>query len=263
MMELVYLKNGQQAYLVESTSTGKFVVEPIFEYTDHEGNTFDDTGAQTIVDAIFKTKPVEKIDEDIKNKQSQYDAVHKELRENISELAKTRNELHRAKTELTNLSKWKLDFSQYRNCKSFAFFVLDRVEPVFINNVPKYSQSRFKLHLSVDMWNGEIARFVTAIDAYNEGLRDWNNYVIDEEYGFFFDTPHDELVRIAKERSENMNLDKLHYTQKSGKIPEIYRTPRIEAHIQECEQKEIQNRIARLQEEIAKKNQELQSITNP
>lgn len=66
MQKLIYLSNGQQAYLVETLPNGKFLVDPLNIYVDHEGNEFDDaSGAYRIEDAIFDKAPKAKIDTEL------------------------------------------------------------------------------------------------------------------------------------------------------------------------------------------------------
>lgn len=264
MKELVYLKNGQQAYLVEKTASGKFVVEPIIEATDSEGNEYDYTNPPTIVDEIFKVAPVEKIDAEIKSKQAQSAELTKTMQGVNAELSAARNELHRAKTELTNIAKSRIDLSQFRTCKSFAFFVKDMVTPVVIGDMKKlYSGRKFKLSFYVDMHDGKTTKWVSSIQHEHESWSAGSDHKIDEEYGFMFDMTEEDLIKIAKERSEKIDLSKLHYSQRGNSgIPEKFRTERIAQHIEATEKADRLRRMERLIKEVSDKQDELFKLTN-
>lgn len=115
-MENVFLKNGQQAQLVNKLDNGKFLVEPYYEFQDYESREWHDiTGNLQIVDAVYPKPPIEKISQDfidvldkIKSKTEQLSNIEKEVRDATTRLSKL-------KTDSDNLEKWQVDLSTLKS----------------------------------------------------------------------------------------------------------------------------------------------------
>jgi len=195
-MELVYLSNGQACYLKEQIGN-KYVVTKIFEYEDQEygWQEIEDTN-DILVDAVFKNKPIQKIDDEIKTLQ----AKKKEELNNISVLEKQKKTLEYeidkiTKTQITN-GKFIVNRTELLNATTLALFVKDRIMPITLTNTEK-SFRGLKLSLTIELSSGIERSW--GYNLYYENIYEGGDYLC-EKYGILINPTQDEIDATIRKR---------------------------------------------------------------
>lgn len=258
MNKLIYLPSGQQAELINELPNNQYLVDPLMSFQDPQtGEWYDVPSGVRIVNQVFENPPVEKISEKIRALNLQMKNAQEELKQLSNERHNIATQLRQLKTEVTDISKWRIDLKQFRECKSFAFFVEDRIAPVVIGDAKKLFGGRsFKVFWSVDMHNGKVATWVSSVEIERD-YNDSTTHKLDEEYPFMFDISDEELISITKDRSDKLDLNKLHYTSKSGGVPEQFMTERVKRHFEEEKEAARVRQIEAKRAQIEKLQKEL------
>lgn len=261
-MKVVYLKSGQQAYLVDTTQSGKFVVNPIATYFDHEGNEFDsETGALQTVDAVFDKPPVSKISTELKELQDKVFEEKKKLVDAQKEYNDISWKLKQVKEDSQKADKWKIDLSQFKTSKQVAFFVEGEILPVK-TKAPKYSSDTYQLEMSIYIGTGETTEW--KIKCWYKGEDNYGtSKIIDDKYGFLFDITDEELHVLFEERIENWDMSKLNSLYEINRIPVKYRTDAMNERLAELQEKQRLQNIENTTKEIEKYQQRLAELTSP
>jgi hypothetical protein len=256
-MSRIYLASGQEAELLSKTDNGQFVVSPIYEtYSGDE--CYEHQGAPIIVNEVFETEPIEKFSEECKRLINMSLELRQEAQGLTSERQTLRNDIHRLKNESNDLNRWIVDLSKFKTCKRFAFFITDAVMPVVVDTEKIYKSSdRWKLSFYVGISNGKIQEWLSGYHFEDQHTSD---HKVDQKYGYMFDISDEDLVKIANERSETIDLERLSWHQKADKIKEPYITPRIRQWLEENRLRVKQSTIENLKRDIEQKQNQLTEL---
>lgn len=259
MLKLIYLSNGQQAYLVETLPNGKFLVDPIFTYEDHEGNLFDaEAHAYIIADTVFLKPPIAKISDEVKELQNKLAATNQKLSCVQKEVSETEFQLRKSKQEGADLDKWRVDLSRFKTCKSISFFLEGDLLPVTTMK-PKYSSDSFSLTFKIDINKGEETQYVTRYysGGYDNGSRD----KIDTCIGFIFDATREELDTLIMQRINNADFGSYTNLQYLQNIPTEYANEAMNKRIDELEAYYNNNAKTSIEKQIADLKERLKAIS--
>jgi len=204
-MEKVYLKNGQEAHLVEKINNNKFIVKPIhtaYYFVDDNNDEINDNECEfedeeRVVTEIFLKAPIEKLDAEYKTIKDKVDKKNSELLSIQNKLMNLRteyNEILKQKTSAENLIINKSEFYQAKRIT-----IIDRYSPIDIklNECTSFNIS-FKIQKSEN-------KFSFYVKDYNSNYE--RNYSTDQN-GFLFDKTDeeiDELIRQKVIRDDSIN----------------------------------------------------------
>jgi len=216
-MKSAYLANGQSCYVKEEIGS-KYIISKIFE-VDGEYGLEEVESDDTVVEKVYFTKPVEKIEKEIK------DLIDKkeQLSGEVSELEKSKRELHREVAAITNTqisnSKFIINRSELLKAKRLVLFPKDAIMPLD-RDISNGYKSEFKIFLSVCVGNGTQQSWGYRIDT--DG-RDGMSHYLCEKYGVLID-PTEEMIEetIAKRVVEFKFSD---YALRN--TPDKYLTPEL------------------------------------
>lgn len=254
-MKLVYLTTGQQAYLVEELSNGKFIVEPLVTVQDHNGD-YDLKQPPILVDKVFNKPPTEKICKELKDLQ---DKVYEE-RKKLNEITKEYNDfsfkLCRERKEQDDLSKWKIDLSRFKCAKEIAFFMPDKYLPVTLKHARYQSDRDVRLKFEVSVYDGKTIDWQVSAN-YQGDDRYWSSKNIDENYGFIYDISPEELESITIDRINKMDFSSVSYSHSMLELPEKYRTDAWIKRYDELVKKESEKQIESCKKQIEEYKEKL------
>lgn len=198
-METVFLHNGQECSLVKKLSDNEFIVNPVNVYTTEDGEQYQDiSGQAVVVDQIFYTAPVAKINSEYLSISDKVDIKRAELRDISNQVYKLKSELETIKKTKTDLSRLIINRSEILSANRLSFFKDGHILP---KDIPKEEFNKIKLSCHVSMKDGKFQTWYyqlnSSSDSYSSG-----DY-IDEEYGIIINATPEELDRITKERVKN------------------------------------------------------------
>lgn len=259
-----YLSNGQTCTLIEKRHDGTFLVDPHYyfdEYNEQEYETIYTKPSNTliIVDKIFNVPPVEAIDADFKRISDEIKAKKGELSLIKKEVAGLNSQKETLKKGMTDINKWVVDISQFKNAKSIACFLKNEPYPSIVHREnDDYS------------WRKNVITFEIRTHEYNDwvcawyGRKDGSDFTksdVDPEYGFYFDISDDELTKIALERNSKLDVEKISDSYLI-RCPKTYLTPAMKARLDQINKDLAEADSQRLRNEIAKKQEELDALVN-
>lgn len=225
MKKLIYLSNGQQAELQYELPDGKFLVDPIFSYQDYNSGEWlnlPSSGFQ-VVDKIFNSPPIEKISKEVSELLEQKKSLITENSKIKQDTLTAKMHLQQLETKVQDISKWQIDLSKWKNCKTIHFFIEGDILPHSINK-PKYSSDWYELRWTIKAGVKDELKFNLTVQT--DGYSDRQSK-IDEEYGYIFDLTQDEVDSIALERISKMDLSNYDSAWKFKNIPERFMTGKL------------------------------------
>ena len=190
--EIVYLEQGQEAYLVEQFGD-KFLVDPIYTTFDYEGEECIEAMSSIVVNKIYSKPPVRKI-------QEEYDNIYQKLDKKKVELGVIENDVRIADLELSEIKSKKcqldrmiFDRSELMSAKRITIFT-NGYNPV---DIGKNVQKNMKLSFEYGVCDGsERAWNYQYYEEHHYGSGDY----IDSKYGFLINKTDDEIIEITKKR---------------------------------------------------------------
>jgi len=212
-MKKVFLKNGQEAELIKKIDDNNYLVEPIFMYQDeYDGDWYEDSGKREVVDKVFTSAPVAKIEQGFEECMKKYEALKKTV--SLKE-----KELFTAQQEIRGIEKTKLDLKKliinkaiFKAAKRITVFEDGRFTPIDVT----CKKREFKMYAEIHFWNEE-PRFW----AYEWRFDDWSCSKKLDDKNILFDKTDEEILIIAKERVKKLCSSK----GKESRIREIKRCP--------------------------------------
>jgi len=212
-MKKVFLKNGQEAELIKKIDDNNYLVEPIFMYQDeYNGDWYEDNGKREVVDKVFTSAPVAKIEQGFEECMKKYET----LKETV---ALKEKELFTAQQEIRGIEKTKLDLKKliinksiFKTAKRITVFKSGGFVPMDVT----CKKTDVKLYAEIKFSNNE-ARFW----AYKWSFDGWDYGDKIDDYNILFDKTDEEILVVAKERVKKLCSSK----GKESRIREIKRCP--------------------------------------
>ena len=197
--DLVYLANGQQAYLKEQIGD-RFIVTRIFEYYVH-GNEEDyldmiEDPQDVIVDKVFDNPPTAKIDEEIKKLLEQRTGIEKENQRLIDENRKLKYETVQLTKTQIDQSKFIINRTDIINAKELALFPSDRIMPIKMKSADKNFYG-LNLNMETKISSGETSSWGYTVYYENDYS---SSQHLDPKYGILINPTEEEIEEVIKKR---------------------------------------------------------------
>jgi hypothetical protein len=200
-METVYLKNGQQADLIREVD-GKFLVAPYYTYNGYEGEEYSEAGTSLeMVTEVFKSAPVEKLQEDYKSLLEQLKKAQELAKDVEIEKNKAISQYQSLVKQTTDLEKFIINRGELKKAKTFTVFPDKEFLPISYPN-PNYNG--FKINVVINIQTGEEQAW--AYKLYKDYNDSYGHYV-DMKSGILCDLSEEEIDRITKERIASRPVD--------------------------------------------------------
>jgi len=199
-MKTVYLKNGQQADLIEEIS-GKFLVDPYYEIFAEDGNNWTEPSNQLkIVDMVFDVPPVAKIDAEVRELLLKKESLEKENNAIKYEIEQRKYDLAQIhKTEIAE-TKFVINRKELLNAKTIVLFPEGKIMPMTLKSSER-SFTGLRLSIVIDVHTG--AERSWGYNLYQESSSCSGQY-LDPKYGIMIDPTEDEVKeRILLRLKEN------------------------------------------------------------
>lgn len=204
-MKTVYLKNGQQANLIEKIGN-KFIVQRIMTYEnyDYEGSAYpcEVEGNEEVVNEIFDNPPKDKIDSQILELEAKKKIIESEIQELNTEKRKLSFEISQLGTTKINSEKFIINRSDILNAKTLALFPKNRILPI-LHDKEKKSLRGLKVTLSVEISTGkQNAWGYQLYEDYNSS----SDYLC-EKYGILINPTQEEIDEVIIKRLSEFEFD--------------------------------------------------------
>ena len=132
-MKTVYLRNGQQANLVEQIGE-RFVIQRIMTYEnyDPEYGTHDVEieGDQEVVSEVFENPPKQKIDSEILELETKKKSIESEIQNLKNDRSKLTLEVNSIQRTKVDSERFIINRSDIMKAKEIVLFPKDRVMPI-------------------------------------------------------------------------------------------------------------------------------------
>lgn len=262
----IFTQDGRSGKLIKKDGD-KYLIQLFMDYSEYIGNsdeygeyqTFTELSETMIyVDRIFEKPPVDFIEPTITE-------LKKRVVELISSEQKLKNEIFKQNQELknaqkftTDLNKWHFDLSQFRKAKKVMFFTKEYIAP-FVFELPSYNSDFERIDLQIRICiNGKDKSIV---HCYSDWGKDHSAQNVDEKYGYMFDLPEDEILRITLERAETLPIEMINNYQNKGRVPDVFLPQRFKDYIAELDEKNRLKLIEDTKFQIENKKKELENLT--
>ena len=253
-MEIVYLANGQACHLKE-TIGNKYVINKIFEYEKYEGDEsywceFSDS-VDIIVDTIFRNKPIEKIDQEIKQLQLKKEAELKAIADLENQKRGLKYEIEQLRKTQISKDKFIIDRSELVNATNLVLFTKDKVMPIRIDGK---SIRGLKLSTTIELYNGNENSWGYEI---HEDYRDSGN-ILCKKYGILINPTEEEIEDVIRKRLLEFKFSEYYIKTTDDK----YLTTELIEMKKTIIKKENDAAINRLENEIKASQQKLSALQN-
>lgn len=243
-MNIIYLANGQQAYLKE-TIGNKFIVNKLYEVEGEYGMEEISDGVDVVVDVIYMKQPIEKVSNEIK----ELEAIKRETILSVEELENKKRslqaEISRMTTTQINNQKFIVNRTELLNAKTLVLFPKDRIMPLNKNLQGGYYRSEFKISMYLCVGNGEEKTW--GYNITTDGREGISHYLC-EKYGILIDPTDEQVDEVIRKRvsefkfSDGVLLD----------TPDEYLTPEMMERKNNYFQTQRNNEKNRLEKELEK-----------
>lgn len=251
----MYLANGQAINLVKELDGGKrFLVEPIIEYYDENGNLYgEECGPMEIVNKIYSTAPTAKIDAKFKKINDLYEIKKKELSNLGLQIQSSELKAKNLTKQKTNVKKLIYNRSELINSNRITVFNTSKILPQDFSEKVKQD---FKLIIELTVLGGQERAWTQT--AYGDGS--WSSSEpIDMDYGFIIDATDKEIEIITKKRAQTISIEQVNKYCLS-QTPDQYLTKEQKAIKQETLNKQEQKDVDYLKKTIDESQKKLEAI---
>ena len=200
-MKLVYLKNGQQAYLKEQIGE-RFIINRINYYIGDDEREVEITGDDEIVNEVFENPPKAKIDSEITKLEEKKKSIE-------AEISKLNNDKSRLSIEVSQISKTKVDSDKFiinrsdiLNAKSLALFPKNMVMP-YIRKSEDKSMRGLKVISEISIADGSERSW--GYKLYYDYNDSYGEYLC-EKYGILIDPTQEEIDDVIVKRLSELEF---------------------------------------------------------
>lgn len=212
-MEIVYLSNGQECYLIETVGS-KYLVRRIFQaYHEEEGWYDVEDPNDTVVDTIFKTKPVEKIAAEVMELNEQKESLTKEVNAIIAQNQAARRESENiSKTQINN-QKFIINKNELLKANSIVMFPKDSVMPIMKEKKDSYRGLKISFVFSLLEYEVERSWGYKIYEEYESG----SSFLCQKD-GVLIDPTEEDVANRIRARLAEHKWDAHHLLQ----VPDEY-----------------------------------------
>lgn len=254
-MKTVYLKNGQQANLIEKIGE-RFVIQRIMTYEnyDYEGNSYpcEVESDEEVVSEIFDNPPKQKIDSEILELESKKKTIAEEIKTLQNDRSKLTLEINSIQRTKIDNEKFIINRSELLKAKEVAYFTEKGIIPV----VKDKNLRGIKISLTISISDGEERAWGYKI--YDSESDSYGDY-LDKKYGVIINPTSEQLdeiiiKRLSENRFEDRQISYVDDKYLSEKQIEIKKT-----YLDNQKQTEL----TRKRNEIEKLKEQLDRLENP
>lgn len=194
-MEVVYLEDGRQAYLIAKTEKG-YVVDPLATYEDYETEEeyVEPSGKVLQVSKVFKVAPVDVVNAEYKSILDKVAEAENQVREKRNELSQLE---YKIKNTTTQIDRYIINREQLRLAKSLIVFRKECIAPMVMGSDKSY---KFTVSYEISQYQNEERCWVSSL--WNEDRNsNWgSSQYFDEKYGIMTDLTDEQIKEITLER---------------------------------------------------------------
>lgn len=248
-----YLKTGQEVTIEAQTETEVFV-RPIMIIEDYENN-FEYEGEIIKVkpNEIFDKPPIEKINEEIKEKINELNSIKNLITENNKELSKINYDITQATKTKIDKEKFIINRSEFLTAKTFVLFPSGKIEPMTLNSGNFNNFRGLKISLSIEIYNGEESSW--GYKLYSDYGNSFSEH-LDKEYGFLLNPTEEEIIELCFKRQTIKKFDDWTIKRTDDK----YLIPENIIKKQELIKSDNAVEILKLENEIKQKTEQLTKL---
>ncbi len=255
---MVFLKNGQEATLVEKLSENKYLVDPHVIWCDEYGNTSTDpTGDLKVVNEVYSKAPVDAIDKEYATTLEKVSKVKTELSEATTELRALRLKIKQQQEIESDFENWIINLSEYKKAENLVFFSEGKhIMPEIISKEMK--NKGLTLTFRVNCFDGSMDRRVKNIDCegYSAG---YTSRKLDPYFGIKINLSKDEIESLISERIDSLNAEDFSKYE-IERIPERYLNESFKTRLNLLRMEEKQQLLKKKQEQINKIKEEIKKL---
>jgi len=251
-MKTVYLKNGQQANLVEQIGN-RFVVQRIMTYENYDNeygsHDVEIEGDEEVVNEIFENPPKQKIDSEITELESKKKTIQEEIQTLKNDKSKLTLEVNSIQRTQIDSERFIINRSDIMKAKEIVLFPKDRVMPIVRSSEDK-SMRGLKVSFEIAISDGKERAW--GYKLYHE-YNDHYSQFLCEKYGILVDPTQEQIDETIVKRLTYLKFDdrQIAYTDDKYLTSEQIKTK--ETYLATEKQKSIESnkkQIADLKEKI-------------
>lgn len=256
-MKTVYLKNGQQANLIEQIGE-RFVVQRIMTYEnyDYEGNSYpcEVESNEEVVREIFENPPKQKIDSEIIELESKKKTIQEDIKTLQNDRSKLTLEINSIQRTKIDHEKFIINRSDLLNAKTVALFTERSVMPI-VRDKENKSMRGLKITLEISIADGKERAWGYRLYEDYESSSDF----LCPKYGILINPTQEELDEIISKRLREIKFDDRQISYVDDKYLSEKQIETKKTYL-ECQK---QNDLTRKRNEIQRLKEQLDKLENP
>lgn len=245
----VYLKDGQEAKLIQKLADNKYLIAPVFEYDTYEDETYTEIGEEKVVTELFTKPPEPFFDAKIlaaKNRLKETERKHRLLSLENAQISAQIRTLKQTHTDFKRLI-----INKEHLLTANRLTVIKDYTPVDLKKIHGWDsdQFRFCINFEFSIIKNEIRTRVTRL---YEGESDYG-VDIDSEIGILVDKSDEEIIAIIKNKASSTELSDWNLER----IADIYLDAKLLSRKKNLLQAKNEEAIEEIKKEIELKKVEL------
>ncbi len=253
-MDLMYLKNGQACCLKEKIGE-KYIVNKVYEQEQYFDEYYEMVECidenDIIVDAVFKTPPIEKFSQEVIKLNDEISELKKNVQQLTLEKLKLSDEVLKLTKTKIESNKFVLNKTELINAKTLALFPKDGIMPKVFESKDR-SFSGLKVSMSTIV--GSTEEKYWGYKVYYDDVYSSGDFLC-EKYGILINPTEEEIEETIKKRLSEFKFD----NYKIANVDDKYLTqPQIEiknAYLSNKklqEEKILNKQLVEIQEKLKK-----------
>ena len=253
MNEIIYLKDGRKAALIEKVGS-KYVVAPYYEYENCTGGAYEDTGEEILVNEVFKLPPRAIFNGKIAALKRQIKDLDGERDKLALEVSQLKGEVTELKGTKTNLSR--LIINREELLKADRITAIKDFEAIDLNKKSGYHSNQYGFSLSIGFCITE-GKLTYETSRLEEDGRGWGIY-IDRDIGLLINKTDEEIKDVLRNKVANVTVTDADLIYN---LADDLLTPELVARKAKLVAKESEEKAQKLRQEIEAKTKELNDLT--
>ncbi len=231
LTQLVYLENGQAAYLKEKIGS-RFIVNKVYTYTESSGpdNGGDDREIEVedpqdiVVDQVFEKPPTAKIAQEVKYLLAQESKLKVDIQLLKSAQKEEKYALDRINRTQIDQNRFIINRTELINAKTLVLFPKDRVMPLTLKSEGSFRGLR--LFIEVKILTGEENSWGYYI--YKNGDNSYSHSLC-SKYGILINPTEEQIEEVIKKRVLEFEFSKsiIAYTEDKYLTPTLIEVKRV------------------------------------
>jgi hypothetical protein len=207
-MEVVYLEDGRQAYLIAKTEKG-YVVDPLTTYEDYETEEefVEPSGKVLQVSKVFKVAPIDVVNAEYKSILDKVAEAENRVREKRNELSQLE---YKIKNTTTQIDRYIINREQLRLAKRLIVFRRECIAPMVMGGDKSY---KFTVSYEITQYQNEERCWVSSLWNEDKNSNWGSSQYFDEKYGIMTDLTDEQIKEITLERQAKYGIKHFYENQ--------------------------------------------------